>query len=529
MPKSQLLELYVHGLGVIDDAHLEFEPGFNVLTGETGAGKTLLLGALDLCLGGDAVSSRHAINGDLRVAAIFSRADGHESVLSRESGTSRRLRSSLDGVPSSTEVLRSLADELVVIHGQHDSLALRSRAQVLRIIDSRGGVSTSELDDVRRRLIECRRLRDGGGGDIARRQRDLEFLDFQIAEIERAAIVGPSELDEHLEVLARLSEMRDGRAAATSVINRLDADDDHAVLAQLAGAIDQLPRTIVYEAARTTLIGALESAREGVRELTDISEVESSDEREIERLEERIGQLRALSRKYGGSLRSTLESLEELRAERQVLADSAHRLAVLDEEIIRLGSLEELLAGEARRERESTAAALSEAVQGQMNRVALGGASLRFVVGGDDGSEALILFTPNPGLPEGPLQSLASGGELSRVLLAISLETAHEDVVAVFDEVDAGLGGQVAQQIGECLRELGERQQVLAVTHLASVAARAHCHFVVEKNVSNGTTTASVRRVDGEERVLEIARMLAGDEMTSQALALARKLLETSS
>jgi DNA repair protein RecN (Recombination protein N) len=168
-------------------------------------------------------------------------------------------------------------------------------------------------------------------------------------------------------------------------------------------------------------------------------------------------------------------------------------------------------------------------VAGQLSRVALAHATLRFEVAGEDGSEAQILFTPNPGHPEGPLQALASGGELSRVLLALSLEAAHEDVVAVFDEVDAGIGGQVAQQIGECLRELGQRQQVLAVTHLASVAAKADHHFVIEKEIGRADVRTFVRALRGDERVEEIARMLAGDEITVESRALARQMLETQS
>jgi DNA repair protein RecN (Recombination protein N) len=164
-----------------------------------------------------------------------------------------------------------------------------------------------------------------------------------------------------------------------------------------------------------------------------------------------------------------------------------------------------------------------------MTRVTLANASLRFVVEGIDGSEAQILFSPNPGQPEGPLSALASGGELSRVLLALSLETVHHDVVAIFDEIDAGLGGQVAQHIGECLREVGRAQQVIAVTHLASVAARAHHHFVIQKSVVSGVTTTTVRALFGAERVREIARMLAGDDLTQESQALAEQLLENSS
>ncbi len=178
--------------------------------------------------------------------------------------------------------------------------------------------------------------------------------------------------------------------------------------------------------------------------------------------------------------------------------------------------------------RVAAADSLTIAVTKQLPRVALEHSRLRFVIAGDDGSDAQILFTPNPGQPEGPLQALASGGELSRVLLALSLESAHEDVVAVFDEVDAGVGGQVAQQIGECLRELGQHQQVLAVTHLATVAAKADHHFVIEKTVAqDDSVSTTVRSLNGDERVHEIARMLAGDDITVESTALARQMLET--
>jgi DNA repair protein RecN (Recombination protein N) len=199
----------------------------------------------------------------------------------------------------------------------------------------------------------------------------------------------------------------------------------------------------------------------------------------------------------------------------------------LDAEIDALTARVAALAEVALRERTAAAQSLSAAVARQLSRVALAHAQLRFVVSGDDGSDAQILFTPNPGQPQGPLQALASGGELSRVLLALSLESVHESVVAVFDEVDAGIGGQVAQQIGECLRELGQNQQVLAITHLASVAAKADHHFVIEKQIGRSDVSTSVRALNGDERVEEIARMLAGDEITVESRALARQMLET--
>src|ERR1700734_1902620 len=163
MPKAQLVELYAHKLGVIDDARLEFGPGFNVITGETGAGKTLLLGALGLCLGSDASASRYAITSDTRAVALFDR-DGAELVFSRESSDSGRLRSSLNGAPSSAETLRTLAEDIIVIHGQHDSLTLRNRGEVLRMVDESGKVDSRPLESVRFELREARRLLGDFGG-----------------------------------------------------------------------------------------------------------------------------------------------------------------------------------------------------------------------------------------------------------------------------------------------------------------------------------------------------------------------------
>ncbi len=165
MPKAKLIELYAHGLGIIDDARIEFGDGFNVITGETGAGKTLLLGALDLCLGGEGSSTRHAILNEMRAAAVFLTREGRELALTRESSSSGRLRSAIDGATTSAEALRIEADKLIVIHGQHDSLSLKNRSDVLKIIDVSGGVSTEELDNVRTQLHELQKIRDQFGGN----------------------------------------------------------------------------------------------------------------------------------------------------------------------------------------------------------------------------------------------------------------------------------------------------------------------------------------------------------------------------
>ena len=528
MPKSHLLELYAHGLGVIQDARLEFGPGFNVLTGETGAGKTLLLGALDLCLGGDGSVTRPAIAPDMRAAAVFDLNGEREVVLTRESGVSGRLRSAIDGASSSAEALRAFADQLIVIHGQHDSLTLRNRSEVLRLIDSKGDVSVESLARARRELQDAVRERSLLGGDTEERTRELDFVDYQISELDVVSIRSASELDEVLEQLTRLSDLRDGQAVLSEVLDELDADGDAAILAQFARALNRLPSAEAYDAARALLRSALEESREAVRDLASLSDPDAFDASALKELEDRATVLQSMVRKYG-SLETALSTLEELRARRHALDEASSRTAMLDTDILEIGERVASLADQARREREAAAESLTSAVAGQLSRVALAHARLRFVIDGEDGSDAQILFTPNPGQPEGPLQALASGGELSRVLLALSLESAHEDVVAVFDEVDAGVGGQVAQQIGDCLAELGRQQQVLAVTHLASVAAKADHHFVIDKFVEGNDVTTRVRVLSDDERIQEIARMLAGDKITVESTALARRLLETQS
>src|SRR5665213_337810 len=284
MPRTQLVELYAHGLGVIDDARLEFGEGFNVLTGETGAGKTLLLGALELCIGSDGPSTRHALSARSRAAAVFVDREGHEVVLTREAGTTGRLRSSLDGVASSVEALRILAGDLIVIHGQHDSLSLRNRSDVLRLLDKSGGVSTGELDDVRLRLVEVTRHRAHFGGDQASRHREREFSEFQISELEAVKIESASELIDLLESLTRLSELRDGQLALVGVLADLDGESDRAVLSQLARLIDRIPVGSSFDETREELRAVLAQARETVHELASLADPDALDVTVIQEL-----------------------------------------------------------------------------------------------------------------------------------------------------------------------------------------------------------------------------------------------------
>lgn len=523
MPKVRLEELSAHSLGVIEQANLEFTDGFCVLTGETGAGKTLLLGALELCLGGDGTQSRHGVSAETRAAVVFS-SGSHETVLAREASASGRLRASLNGLASNAEALRHAAESLIVIHGQHDSLALKSKQEILRLIDSYGSIDTSKFEAVNRKVTELLKLRDSMGGDEAGRQRELDFLKFQLDEILTARVTDPQELTLTLQELQNLSEVREGQAGVVEVVNLLD-ESENSVLDQYAGAITRLPQAEAYAEVTATLRQALDLAREATRELAAMADPDAFDPQRLDALESRVLHLQTLIRKYGSDLSAVIQRAVSLEEEVRERESALIQLETVDVDLQKFEQELKIESAALLAKRTEAANLLTAAVVSQLERVALPHATLRFAVSGESGSSAEILFAPNPGQAEGPLQSLASGGELSRVLLAISLETSSDEQVAVFDEVDAGIGGQVAQQIGDCLREVGQRQQVLAVTHLASVAAKANQHFVIEKVVTEGRTTTTVREVTGEDRVREIARMLAG-EINEASIGLAEHLLQ---
>ena len=522
MPSSRLVELYAHGVGVIRDTRVEFGEGFTVLTGETGAGKTLLLDALGLCLGVTPDTAR-GVAQDTRAAAVFLDREGHEVALTREAA-SGRLRSAIDGVTTSASALRARGEELIVIHGQHDSLALRHRALVRSLVDGSGGVDTRELDELRTRRRDALELRASLGGDDAARQHERDLMNFQIDELEAAQMTSDDELADTLDELARVSELREAQVTLARLSTDLD-DDEHGVLSVLARVVAQLPAGRSVDPVRGALTDALNQAREASHELVRLLDPDAVDQALIDRLDRRVAVLQDVARKYGGTLAAARAQLETLRTRRNLTDERAERSRGLDQEIDEIEARERVAARAVRDARTAVAGRLNAAIATQLPRVALEGATLRFDVSGEDGSRIELLFAGNPGSVPGPLSSVASGGELSRVLLALSLETVHDDVVAVFDEIDAGLGGQVAQQIGECLAELGAQQQVLAVTHLASVAACADHHFTVEKRSTHAGVVATVREVRGEERVEEIARMLAGDRLGEESRALARRLL----
>lgn len=526
MPRPQLVSLSVRGLGVIEDSTLEFSDGFTVITGETGAGKTLLVDALTLCLGGDARSPRRG--SEMVTSAVFLDKTNAEISLQRSLTAGSRLKSVLNGVPTSSEALRSTGEQLLALHGQHDSLQLKSRADVLGLVDSFGSIDTSVLSGFRHELSTLRAEQTGLGGNDEVRMKELEFIEFQIREIEQAKILSIDELEHAVDELISVTSVRDQQGAIASLLELADGDEG-SLLDRLGSGVTSLGTVGAVGEARLALSEAISQFRSVLRDLRDVADHLDADEERIDYLNARVELIRTLNRKYGGSLKAVLQELHALSARRDFLDSASTRSGSIEAEIEALSQQLVRESARIRSLRTTTASRLTHLVQEQLVRVALPNAQMSIEIAGDDGSDIDIQFRPNPGASAGSLQTIASGGELSRILLALSLVTASDGLVTVFDEIDSGVGGNVAQSIGECLADLAQNRQVIAVTHLATVAARAQHHFVVEKTVADGQTTTSVRRLSADERPAEVARMLAGDGAAAEALALAKQLLSSPS
>ncbi len=524
MPRATLVELNVSQLGPIGNAQLLLTDGLTVITGETGAGKTLLIGALQLCTG--ASDARNSSDGDLRASTLFVDDEKKEVLLTREVTDGGRLRSLLNGATASVEQLREISRSLVEIHGQHDSLRLRNKAELLALIDRSGSCNSYEFDGATKRLRQLLNQRESVGGTEDDLRRRIEFLSFQIDEFNRIKPTSPQELSEsilRLETITEISKMSESLLRAADL---LDGDDDGNAAQTTSAALQLLGRAAHLGDLPQRINGAVEELRSVAQDLRRIGDSGEVDSSEIDRLNQRVGELRNLNRRFGGDLSDAFVAIEALKIELAGAEESLRNFANLDELVVAAQDEVDRESALLKSQRQLAAAEFSQGVQKELTRVALPHALFDVEVNGSDGSDVTFWFRPNPGHNPSPIHQVASGGELSRLMLAIALNSGSPDSCAIFDEIDAGIGGGVAQSIGSCLQELARRQQVIVVTHLASVAAVATRHWVVEKSSDGDSTTTTVRRVEGDERVSEIARMLAGSADNTESLALARRLLE---
>jgi len=550
-----LTELRIRDLAIIKDVKLSLAPGFNVLTGETGAGKSIIVGALGLLLG-ERASADLVRSGATRarVEAAFEVGNSRELlatldargiepeegtvILSREvvSGAGGRSRAWINGSPVTTTLLGEVARALVNLHGQHESQTLLE-ARVQRDLLDAFGDAGNDAEHVRTTFAALESLRQEIE-TLETRRRDAErradYLRHVADEIEAARLVpGESEtLDEQARRLTHVEELR-RHVAAT--IGALDGPD--AALARLAQARRDLNAAGRLDGSLGSVQEQLDAATYAIdelrRELEHYDAGITADPDRLREVEQRRDVIFRLARKYGPTIEQVLATGSEARAE-LALVDTAHldlaELRGREQEVEReLATAAAVLSAK----RQESAKRLATAVDAQLP--GLGMADGRFsvqlvrrqAVAADGAEDVVFQVALNVGHDARPLARVASGGELSRVMLALTTILARLGSVPtlVFDEVDSGIGGRVALQVGDTLRGVAAQHQVLAITHLPQIASRAHHHIVVEKGAQAGTTTADVRVVADDDRVAELARMLGGDADRDVSRAHARELL----
>lgn len=550
-----LTELRIRNFAIIDAVTLPLERGLNVLSGETGAGKSIIVGALGLLLGergsADLVrpgAERASVEGvfeldgrDDLVALIDERgieAEDGTVVLKREIAASGRGRAWINGTPVTATVLAEVGRALVNLHGQHEAQTLLDDSSQRQILDAfaGGGPALADVASAHAELATIRRSIE----EITRRRADAEkradYLRHVAREIEEAKLV-PGE-DVALEDEARVLENADElRSLAESVASFL-SDEEEGALARLTGAHRALGQIGRIDANAARLQELYDTGFYAIDELARAAEEYA---RSVELDPERLSEVRArrelifrLSKKYGGTLADVITTAQEARAELDLLDSAEFDVAQLrrqsDEASARLQAAAERLT----QLRTTAASAISKAVTGVLPD--LGMDSGRFIVvlqpraeiGAEGAEDVEFRVALNLGYEPRPLARVASGGELSRVMLALKtvLATVDDVPTLVFDEVDAGIGGRVGLQVGDTMRRVAEEHQVFAISHLPQIAARAHHHIVVAKGAKGGVTTADITVLTPSARVAEIARMLGGDPESKASRAHARELLQ---
>ena len=532
-----LTELRVRDLGVIEDLSLTFGAGMTVLTGETGAGKTLVVEALQLVLGGRANPAIvRAGAAEAMVEARFvvgAPEDEREVILARAVPAEGRSRAWVDGRMSPVSALAETASALVEIHGQHAHQSLVTPAQQRAVLDAYAGTDTEPVLALRARLREIAASLAALGGDVQARAREADVLRYQVTEIAGAHLADPEEDGLLRQQETRLSDAAAHREAAARAGELLESgldggvDGGGGVLARLAEASGALAGREVFDEYRARIAASAIDLSDVARGLRDVVEGWEDDPERLVAVQERRRLLADLRRKYGADLTAVMEFAAAAAARLEELENAEARAATLEATRAELAG--ELAAAEAtvRAVRARAAKKFGALVGERLADLAMPGARVEIRVAPDGTGEPVeIALGANVGEAVLPLAKAASGGELARAMLAVRLVAMGGPQTMVFDEVDAGVGGAAALSLGAALHEVSRTTQVLVVTHLAQVAAKADRQIAVHKDEADGRTLTSARPVEGEERVVELSRMLSGHPDSDAARAHARELLE---
>tara|TARA_B100000700_G_scaffold269596_2_gene311091 strand:+ start:6180 stop:7760 length:1581 start_codon:yes stop_codon:yes gene_type:complete len=520
-----LVELRIAGLGVIDEIEVVFGEGLTAVTGETGAGKTMIMGAVDLLLGGRADPSivRPGAN-DAVVEGRFL-VGGDEHVLRRVVPADGRSRAYVNGRLETAAMLAEVASDLVDLHGQHAHQRLLGVTTQREALDRFGAIDLGPLQSAERELAEVDAELAALGGDERARAREIDLLRFQVAELDAAGLVEADEDDRLAAEELLLGDAVAYREAAGTVLSLLDGDGP--VSEAFGRSLAALEGRVPFDRLADRVTALAVELGDVVAELRQVAEGVDEDPARLEAVGERRRVLADLRRKYGDDLASVMAYHTEVENRLEALEDHEALAAELDArrlaaEVERSASAASVL--DARRR---TAPSLAEQVAEHLRSLGMPSAVMEVAVSGEAGEIVEFRLAANSGTPALPLSKVASGGELSRTMLAVGLVLTSSPPVQLFDEVDAGVGGEAAHRIGEALAELASDRQVLVVTHLAQVAAYADHQLVVVKEDDGLNATATIRPVDSDERVVELSRMLSGSPESTTAQGHAEELLRS--
>ncbi len=535
-----LHELHIESMGVIEALDLVLRPGLTAFTGETGAGKTMLVEAINLLVGGRADPSV------VRSGATEARVEGRfvvgdeEYIVARVIPTDGRSRAYVNGRLATATTLAELGARTVDLHGQHAHQSLLSVAAQREALDRFCSTDLAPLRAARARLTEIDASLAALGGDQRARAREVDLLRFQVSELASAGIIDACE-DERLtteeDALADAGAHREAGHLALEALTDNTGDiggresGRQAAVDSLAVAIHALTGRAPFEDFTARLLALAAEVTEVGRDLRVFVEQLDEDPQRLAEIRVRRQLLRDMRRKYGDSLADVISFHTETEARLAELEGYDQRVAVLEEQRVSATAAERQAAQRVADVRRRGAKRLATAVRDAVRSLAMPHAEIEVMVGAEPpGDDITFLIAANPGLQLQPLSRVASGGELARTMLALRLVLTEAPETLVFDEVDAGIGGTAATAVAESLARLGRRHQVMVVTHLAQVAALADTQIVVTKTVTSGSerevmTTASARMVDGVARIDEVARMLSGQQAGESARRHAADLL----
>ncbi len=520
-----LVELAVRDLGIIGEVQLVLGPGMTAVTGETGAGKTMFVEAISLLVGQRADPTRvRTGRKEARVEGRFV-VDGEEVVVARVVPRSGRSRAYVNGRLATAAELADWGERWIDVHGQHAHQSLLTPAVQRRALDHHGGVDLEPHREAKAAVARLQAELDGFGGDERARAREMDMVRFQVAEIDAVEIEDPDE-DGHLRDRETILADADGhRMAAEQALAALV--DDGGVIELAAGAADAIQNRAPFSAAHARLGSVLAEIDDVARDLRTSADQIESDPTSLAAIQDRRRQLAEIRRKYGTDLSAVLTFHDEARRRLEELMLHDQRAEEVAAELAAALSRRREAAAVVAAARRDVAPRLARQVQARLRGLAMPHAGIEVAVGGDDPADTVaFLLAADGGVPQ-PLARVASGGELARAMLALRLVLTQAPDTLLFDEVDSGIGGTAATAVGRALGDLGDRHQVLVVTHLPQVAACADHHLVVEKRGKGHSVSTSIRSVEDEERLTELSRMLSGSPDSTSAREHAAELLAT--